>query len=103
MNKELFEKHLCNQNSHYENTDDFCYKGKLSRAITKSTLFAVRKDDGTQRRPLVRPLGMNCTYCSMPKGTCQAEVMSNSEKIKPIALAIIELCLSEGISQSVSQ
>ena len=39
----------------------------------------------------------------MPKGTCRAEVMSKSEKIKPIALAIIALRLSEGISQSVSQ
>ena len=38
----------------------------------------------------------------MPKGTCWAETTSNSEKIKPIALAVIELCLSEGISQSVT-
>ena len=37
----------------------------------------------------------------MPKGTCQAEATSNSEKIKPVALAIIELRLSEGISQAV--
>ena len=35
----------------------------------------------------------------MPKGTCRAEATSNSEKIKPIALAVIKLCLSEGISQ----
>ena len=33
----------------------------------------------------------------------RAEVTSNSEKIKSVALAVIELCLSEGISQSVSQ
>ena len=26
-------------------TDDFCYKGKPSRATTKSTLFAVSKDE----------------------------------------------------------
>jgi len=39
----------------------------------------------------------------MPKGTSQAEVTSNSEKIKPVALAVIELCLTEGIRQSVSQ
>ena len=38
----------------------------------------------------------------MPKGTCQAEAMSNSKKIKPVALAIIELRFSEGISQSVT-
>ena len=35
----------------------------------------------------------------MPKGTCRAEVTPNSEKIKPIALAVIELRLSEDISQ----
>ena len=33
----------------------------------------------------------------MPKGTSQGEVMSISEKIKPVVLAVIELCLSEGI------
>ena len=39
----------------------------------------------------------------MPKGTSQAEAMSNNEKIKPVALAVIELRLSEGIKQSASQ
>ena len=39
--------------------------------------------------------------CGMPKGTSQAEATSNSEKIKSIALAIIELCLSEGTRKSV--
>ena len=39
----------------------------------------------------------------MPKGTSRAEATSNSEKIKPVALAVIELRLSEGISQLVSQ
>jgi len=38
----------------------------------------------------------------MAKGTSWAEVMSSSEKIKIIALAIIKLCESEGISQAVS-
>ena len=37
------------------------------------------------------------------KRTCWAEVMLNSEKIKSIALAIIKLCLSEGIGQLVTQ
>ena len=39
----------------------------------------------------------------MPKGTCRPKATSNSEKIKPVALAIIELRLSEDISQSVTQ
>ena len=46
---------------------------------------------------------MHCTYCGMPKGTCRVEATLNSEKIKPVALAVIELRLSEGISQSVTQ
>ena len=37
-------------------------------------------------------------YCVMSKGTSRAEVMSNCEKIKPVALAVIEL-----VSQLVSQ
>ena len=37
------------------------------------------------------------------KSTSQDEVLLNSEEIKPIALAVIELCLSEGINQIVSQ
>jgi len=40
-------------------------------------------------------------YCGMPKGTSWAEATPNSEKIKPVALAIIELCWSEGIRQLV--
>jgi len=35
----------------------------------------------------------------MPKGTSQAEVMSNSEKIKPVALVIVKLHWFEAISQ----
>ena len=38
----------------------------------------------------------------MPFGTSQAEVMSNSEKIKPVAFDVIKLHLSEGISQLLS-
>jgi len=37
------------------------------------------------------------------KGTSPDEVTLNSEEIKPIALVVIELRLSEGTSQSVSQ
>ena len=60
------------------------------------------KMNGTQRRTLVSPGRMYCTYCDMPKGTCPAEATSNSEKTKLVSLAIIELHLSKGISQSVS-
>jgi len=43
-------------------------------------------------------------HCGMPKGTFWAEATSNSEQIKPVAIAVIKLCLTEGISQlAVSQ
>jgi len=42
-------------------------------------------------------------YSSMVKGTSWAEVTSNSEKMKPVALAIVQFHESEGIRQLVSQ
>jgi len=41
-------------------------------------------------------------YSGVAKGTSWAEVMLNSEKMKSVALAIVELRESEGISQSGS-
>jgi len=41
-------------------------------------------------------------YSGMAKSTSWAEVTLKSEKIKPVALAIVELCESEGIRQLVS-
>jgi len=41
-------------------------------------------------------------HCSATKGTSWAEATLNSEKIKPIALAIVELRESEGIRQAGS-
>jgi len=42
-------------------------------------------------------------YSGMAIGTSWAEAMLCSEKIKPAALAIVELRESEGIRQSVNQ
>jgi len=47
--------------------------------------------NGTQRRTLVSRWRMHWMYWGMPKGTSWAEATLNSEKIKPVALAIIEL------------
>jgi len=52
---------------------------------------------------VVSPRRMHCMYSGMAKGTSQAEAMLNSEKIKPIASAIVELSKSEGIRQLVSR
>jgi len=41
-------------------------------------------------------------YSGMEKATSRAEMMSNSIKIKPVALAIVELRKSEGTSQAAS-
>jgi len=46
---------------------------------------------------------MHCTYCGIPKGNTQAKVTLNSEKIKRLALAIVELCWSDGIREAISQ
>jgi len=39
---------------------------------------------------------MHWMYSGMAKGTSQAEVMSDSKKIKPVSLAIVKLYESEG-------
>jgi len=54
------------------------------------------KMNGTQRRALLSPRRMHCLH---KKGTSRAEVTSNSEKIKLIALANVELHKSEGINR----
>ena len=44
INQELFQKHLDIKIATMTNMDDFSYEGKPSRAIAKSTLFAVSQD-----------------------------------------------------------
>jgi len=58
---------------------------------------------GEQRWALVEPWYKHWSCCGWQKGTCSDEVMLNSEEIKPLPKASIELCLSEGISKGVSQ
>ena len=62
----------------------------------------MRHKGGGQGKSMMHAL-LACTCCGMPKGTCRAEVTSNGETIKPVALAIIELRLSEGIRQAGGQ
>ena len=86
-----------------KNMDDFHYKGKPSCATAKLTLFAVSKDEWDTKEDTDKSMKNALYVCGMPKGTFRDEATSNSEKIKPAAIAVIELCLSEGISQSVTQ
>jgi len=92
-NQELFGKHLCNQGSHYGKCGQFLVmQRKPSHTTTKLTLFTVSKDEWNTKEDTGKSLKkMHCTYCDMSKGTSQAETMLNSEKIKPVALAVIEL------------
>jgi len=56
--------------------------------------------NGTQRRAVTK----NALHVQQyGKGTSWAEAMSNSEKIKPVALAIVQLRESKGIRQAGRQ
>jgi len=74
---------------------------KPPHVTSKLTLFTVSKDEWNTKEDTGKSLRMHCTYCSVPKGTSRAAT-SNSQKIKPVALAIIELRWSEGIRQAGS-
>jgi len=87
-NQELFEKHLCNKSSCYENTDNFLLcKGSHHMQRPNLCFSLSAKMNGTQRRTLVSPWRMHCTYYDMPKDTSHAEVTSNSEKNQACSLS----------------
>ena len=57
---------------------------------------------GAQRGLKVASWCKHCSCCGWWKGTSQDEATLISEEIKSVALAVLELCLSEGISKKVS-
>jgi len=66
----------------------------------KSSPYAVvKKRMGDRRGTKVTPWCKHCSSCSCWKGTAQDEAMLISEEIKSLAPAVLELCLSEGISK----
>ena len=69
----------------------FPHKGSHHVQPPNQCFLLSAKMNGTQRRTLVSPFRMHWTKCSMLKGTSWAKVTLNSEKIKPVALAVIEL------------
>ena len=81
-----------------KNTDDFRYEGKPSHTTAKLTLFAVRQDEWNTEEDTGKST-KNALYILWYAKRHEATL--NSEKIKPVALVVIELCLSEGIYQSV--
>ena len=91
VNQHLLEKLLCNQGSHYERYRRFLLsKGSHHVKPPNQCFSRSAQINGTQERTLVSPWRMHCKYCDVPEGTSWAEAMLDSEKIHPIALAVIE-------------
>ena len=86
-----------------KNTDDFRYEGKPSHTTTKLILFTVSKDEWDTKKDTGKSMKNTLYVLRYAKRQLSAEATSNSEKIKLIALVVIELHLSEGISQLLSQ
>jgi len=91
--QELFENHLCNQGIHYEKYQRFllCKEAIMCNHQINAFHCQQRWMEHKGARTLVSPWRMHRTYCSMLKGISWAEAMLYSEKIKPVALAIIKL------------
>ena len=80
-----------------KNTDDFRYEEKPSRATTKSTLFAVSKDEWDAKEECI----VHTAICQKaPVGPKRHRTVKKSSPY--VALADIKLRLSEGIRQSIS-
>jgi len=67
------------------------------------TLFVVNKDEWDTKEGLGKYMKNALHVQRYGKGTSGDEATLNSEKIKPIALAIVGLCKSEGIRQAGKQ
>ena len=78
-NQELFEKHLCYQNSHYENTDNFRYEGKPSRPIAKSSLFAVSKDEWDTKEDTGKSIVGTAVCQKAPVGLKQCQTVKKNQ------------------------
>jgi len=72
---------------------------KSPHATTKSTLFTVGKDEWKVRRHF-RYLLAYCNMCNVFSRDLPVSSFVFSEQIKPVSLAVIELCLTEGINQT---
>ena len=66
----------------------WCYHESTPCAVSKDK-WDTKENTGNSTKHI---------HCGMPKGTSWAEVMSNSEKTEPVALAVIELHLAKGNS-----
>ena len=101
-NQEVFEKHLCIKSSHYEKYGQLrisLHKGS-HHVLPPNWHFSLSaKINGTQRRTLVSPWRMTLYILQYAKRRLSGWSNVEQWKIKLIALAVIKLRLSEGISQ----
>ena len=61
--------------------------------------FAVSKGKWDTKEDTGKSMKNTLYVLRVSKSTCQAEATSKKERIKPVALAVIELLLPEGINQ----
>ena len=71
-------------------------RGSASAVIMENTDDSHReasycRDTRRTKVTWVSPQYVHCVYCGMPKGTSLDEATLNSERIKPVALAVIKL------------
>ena len=81
-------------------------KGSHHVLAPKRHLSLSAKRMGHQRRTLVSPWRMYCTYCGMPKSTCRAEATSDSEKNQARSLSRRRVTLvwrHQSVTYSVSR
>ena len=85
-----------------KNTGNFHYEWKPSRATTKSTSFTVNKDEWDTKEDTGKSMKNALYVLRYAKRACIRLKPHQTVKKVPVALAVIQLRLSEGISSSVS-
>ena len=99
-NQELFESASAIKIATMTNMDDFRYEGKPSCTIAKLTLFTVSKDEWDTKEDTGKSMKKALHILRYAK----RHILGRSNiKIKPLAAAVIKVCLSENFSQSVSR
>jgi len=92
-NQEVFEKHLCNKSSYYEKDWQFLItQRKPSCATTKLTLFTVSKDEWNTKEDTGKSWKNVLHVLQCAKRHLSSWSKYEQWKIKPVALAVIELC-----------
>jgi len=70
--------------------------------VLQNQHFVVSKDEWDTKEGTGKSMKKILYVLRCAKGTSRDKATSNSKKIKPIALAVIELCLSEGIRKLIN-